>query len=63
MTRYTLGPVKADWWQDTFRTDVPTQTVHTGNDQHVDTGLVDPHGRAIVRQPNPIGFRLREGSK
>jgi hypothetical protein len=30
--------------------------IHAPDSRPVDTGLVDAHGKAIMRAPNPMGF-------
>lgn len=59
MTRYVTGhPASRGSWEDEYQLNVPTQTAHTSNDQHVDTGLVDHAERPIFRVPNRIGYRF-----
>lgn len=57
MTRYftrprTLYVADEPDWDSPAQSHLPTVSDHTATD----TGLLDEHGDAIMRAPNPIGY-------
>jgi len=60
MSRYFsrgTKPVRSDWLDDE-RPLIPT--IDVPEHEAVETGLLDEHGNAIMRAPNPIGFGRSE---
>lgn len=54
MARYFTAPrqTRADWSDD-----YPLlPDIHVPEHKPIDTGLLDKHGDAIMRGPNPMGF-------
>lgn len=61
MSRYFIKPRRAEepYYED-YSLSLPSVTVHTSQDQAVETGLCDHRGDPIYRAPEAIGFLRRD---
>lgn len=58
MSRYFARPRAVAWIEDEYYAPEPGRVCEPSVPEHVatDTGLLDRHGNAIMRSPNPVGF-------